>query len=190
LLVAYAEASPEAGEQEINRLIETYPSQRGSALKARTILLARQCGRLSRLTEVSELAARLPKVLADTSPKRDACEKRSTRSPAANAAGHGHASVLPRTLARALVAEISGFQGKIAGFREPLATEFRNASQAWLTLAQRQYDDARTVLAKSRTPQLFRAGDPVDRSQEAFVERNEVVGEVEVKSCSAPAAPD
>ena len=35
------------------------------------------------------------------------------------------------------------------------------------------------MLAKSRTPQVFRAGDPVDRSQEAFVERNEVVGEVE-----------
>ena len=82
-------------------------------------------------------------------------------------------------LARALVAEINGFQGKIAGFREPLATEFRKASQAWLTLAQRQLDEARTVLAKSRTPQVFRAGDPVDRSQEAFVERNEVVGEVE-----------
>jgi hypothetical protein len=74
-------------------------------------------------------------------------------------------------------------------FREPLATEFRQASDAWLNLAHRQLDEARTVLAKSRTPQVFRAGDPVDRDQEAFVERNEVVGEVEGQIMLATGCP-
>ena len=41
LLVAYAEVAPEGAKAEIERLIDTYPSQRHQALIARTILLAR-----------------------------------------------------------------------------------------------------------------------------------------------------
>lgn len=42
LLVAYAEYAPELGKREIERLIQSYPSQRHAALKAQTILLTRQ----------------------------------------------------------------------------------------------------------------------------------------------------
>jgi hypothetical protein len=42
LLVAYAEYAPELGKREIERLIQSYPSQRHAALKAQNILLARQ----------------------------------------------------------------------------------------------------------------------------------------------------
>ncbi|MCY2987083.1 MAG: ATP-binding protein [Planctomycetota bacterium] len=180
LLVAYAEASPVEGEQELNRLSEKYPSQQPSALWARTILVARQCGRRSRLTEVPELAARLPEgdrgYLAETRRLREMIDEIARLQARLDTVTR---PFFREPLARSLVAEINAFQGTIAGFHEPLASEFRKASQAWLALAQRQWDEARTVLAKSRTPQVFRAGDPVDRSQEAFVERNEVVGEVE-----------
>lgn len=154
------------------------------------MILARQCGRLSRLTEIPELAARLPEgargYLAQTPRVREMVDELSRIQARLDTVTR---PFFREPLARALVAEINGFQGQIAGFREPLATEFRKASQAWLALAHRQWDDARAVLSKSRTPQVFRAGDPVDRSQEAFVERNEVIGEVEGQIMLATGCP-
>jgi hypothetical protein len=42
LLVAYAEFEPEAGEREIDRLIDEYPSQRRAAQRARAALVAKR----------------------------------------------------------------------------------------------------------------------------------------------------
>jgi len=81
--------------------------------------------------------------------------------------------------AELLCKEIENFRHRIAGFHEPLATEFRAAAAQWLQVAQRQLDEARAVTGKEPTPQLFRAGDPVNREQEAFVARSNVVGELE-----------
>ena len=81
--------------------------------------------------------------------------------------------------AELLCKEIENFRHRIGGFHEPLATEFRAAAVEWLKIAQRQLDEAKAVLSKEPTPQIFRAGDPVDRDNEAFVPRNGVVGELE-----------
>ncbi|MCB1809902.1 MAG: hypothetical protein KDJ99_33455, partial [Candidatus Competibacteraceae bacterium] len=78
-----------------------------------------------------------------------------------------------------LCKEIESLNYQLAGFYEPLKTEFRAAARQWLELAQAQHQEARAILAKEPTPQLFRAGDPVDRAQEAFVPRLQVIGELE-----------
>ena len=60
LLVAYAERIPEHGIAEIERLIDSYPSQRLTALRARVRLLARESARMTDLTKLHALMAQLP----------------------------------------------------------------------------------------------------------------------------------
>ena len=60
LLVVYAEQSPEAGEREIERLINNYPSQRVAALRARTRLLARSMAHQTHLANLDATASCLP----------------------------------------------------------------------------------------------------------------------------------
>ena len=55
LLVAVAEIDSLFGEKEINRLIDEYPSQRIAALRAKAVLIARQCGRESNLLNLPSL---------------------------------------------------------------------------------------------------------------------------------------
>ena len=60
LLVAYAEQAPDAANQEIERLIDTYPSQRMAALKARTTLIARKAREEINLANLDDIVAKLP----------------------------------------------------------------------------------------------------------------------------------
>ena len=60
LLVAYAEYAPQAGTHEIERLIDSYPSQRMAGLRARTRLLARAAARQPVLSRLDEITASLP----------------------------------------------------------------------------------------------------------------------------------
>ena len=78
-----------------------------------------------------------------------------------------------------LVKEIESFRGRVSGFREPLSSEFRAAADKWLAIAQRQLSEVQSIVGKEPTPQVFRAGDPVDRAQEAFVPRMSVLGQLE-----------
>ena len=81
--------------------------------------------------------------------------------------------------ARNLVLEIRDFQSRISGMREPLATEFRRASDAWLKLAKAQATQASALAQTEPVPQVFRAGDPVAGQQEAFVPRFRVLEDLE-----------
>src|SRR5262245_54632730 len=81
------------------------------------------------------------------------------------------------------------FRDRIGGMREPIVTEFRAAAIDWLSVAERQLRDARTVVTKTATPQVFRAGDPVDRRQEAFVPRYGVIRELEGQLTLATGCP-
>jgi hypothetical protein len=87
--------------------------------------------------------------------------------------------VLREPFARLLCKEIENFRGRISGLYEPLATEFRAAADQWLMIAEKQLRKAQAVVEKERAPQVFRAGDPVDREKEAFVPRDSIVGNLE-----------
>ena len=52
LLVSHAEYAPAAGEREIERLINNYPSQRPAALQAKTILMARKAAQEKNLRKL------------------------------------------------------------------------------------------------------------------------------------------
>jgi hypothetical protein len=178
--VDYAEKCPLAGRRELARLTDKYPSQRMAALRAQATLIARRCGQATRLAELSSIVAELPggdrgflKQTADVRERMSGIARLQSRIDTANR------PFLREPLARALRAEIEAFQGRVAGLREPLASEFRAAARNWLEIADRQLKDVQTVLAKTPLPAVFRAGDPVDRNQEAFVERNGVIGEFE-----------
>jgi len=179
LLVQHAGAFPDNGNAEIERLIDRYPSQRTAALRARTILLAREAGRAARLSTIDGIVPKLlegdrgfllqvPVVrqslseIADLQRQLDAMDRAFLRAP----------------YVRQLVMAIENFRLRAIGMREPLATEFRAAADSWLKIAQTQADDATAVLTREPSPPLFRAGDPIQREREAFIPRYAVIGEL------------
>jgi hypothetical protein len=190
LLVAYAEVAPATAEAEIERLIDTYPSQRHQALIARTILLARAAAAETRLGRLDQMVAALPEgdkgFLAQTAQVK---------------AGVGEIAALQRQLdtmtrpafrepvAGQLTARIETFAHRIAGFAQPLASEFRRAAASWLAIAQRQHDEAKCRVTREATPQVFRAGEPVKRDIEAFVPRMPIIEQLEGQIMLATGCP-
>jgi AAA ATPase domain len=190
LLVAYADVSPEAGNAEIERLISSYPSQRMQALRARTILLAREAGAQRDLTRLDAIVGGLPEgdrgFLAQTSQVREMVS--------AIAASQSRLDTIDRAFMREpyaslLVKEIENFQGRVSGFHEPLASEFPAAADNWLGIAERQLSEIQSIVGKDPTPQVFRAGDPVDRAQEAYVPRMNMLGQLERQVMLATGCP-
>jgi hypothetical protein len=180
LLVDYAEKAPESGSAEIERLISHYPSQRVMALRARVRLLARQAGKTEDLIFLDEIVAALPEgkkgFLAQTSQLRAAVHEIVTLQSRLNTIDR---PVLRELFAQLLCKEIENFRHRIGGFYEPLASEFRRAADQWLEIAKRQLREAQAVAKMDPVPQVFRAGDPVDREKEAFVPRDSIVGNLE-----------
>ena len=180
LLVAYAEGQPEAGAVEIERIINTYPAQAGEALSAKTILLARQAGRAVRLIDLPGVTAQLPQ-----GKKKYLAQTADVHLGAVEIANlQGRLDTMDRPLfrqptAELLLKEVQNFGHRMAGFEEPLKTEFRAAAQHWEKLARQQLDQIQAVLGQEPVQQFYRSGDPVDRNREAFVPRNGVTGELE-----------
>jgi AAA ATPase domain len=190
LLVAYAGISPEAGDAEIERLISSYPSQRMQALHARTTLLAREAGAQQDLARLDAIVARLPEgdkgFLRQTSDIRRLVGEIAAEQRRLDAIDR---SVLRQPYAALIVSKVESFHGRVAGFREPLASEFRAAADQWLIIAGRQLAEVQSIAGKEPIPQLFRAGDPVDRSQEAFVARMGVLDQIERQIMLASGCP-
>jgi hypothetical protein len=180
LLVDYVEKAPESGVAEIERLISNYPSQRVMALRARVRLLARQAGKTADLVILDEIVAALPEgkkgFLAQTTQLRTAVHDVVTLQSRLNTIDR---PVLRELFAQLLCKQIENFRHRISGFYEPLATEFRAAADQWLEIAEKQRREAQAVVKKDPVPQVFRAGDPVDREKEAFVPRDSIVGNLE-----------
>ena len=77
----------------------------------------------------------------------------------------------------------------MAGLRYPLNTAFREAALARLALAERQHSDAKRILETQPVAQVFRAGDPVERSQEAFLPRWPIIEELQGQITLATGCP-
>ncbi len=190
LLVAYADLDSRKGRKEIRRLIDHYPSQRRQALRAQTVLIARETARATDLARLDDLVAHLPEgrrsYLAETRRLREKLHRISVLAARLVAVERPY---LKEAQAALLLKEIELFEQQIAGFRQPLATEFRAAAQRWLELASAQHSAARAVASGEPIRQVFRAGDPVDRQQEAFVPRDGVFGELERQVLLATGCP-
>lgn len=190
LLADYAEYEPQAGEREIDRLIDNYPTQEGSGLRALARLIARRAGRETDLARLAERVAELPegekKFLKWTARiKADLLEiaRLQIRLNTQNR------PFLREPTARALLMAVREFREKVAGYPDPLASEFRAAASNWLALAEAQHRQASSVLEREPMPQVFRAGDPVRREREAFVRRDAVLGEIDRQLTLATGCP-
>ena len=143
-------------------------------------LIARETGRQNDLTRLPLLVNRLPEgdkgFLAQVPRIREWVNEIAQQQTRLNTIDR---PFFREPLAQTLHTEIENFMHRVSGFHEPLASEFRAAARRWLEIAERQLAEARAVTTKEPTPQVFRAGDPVDRSQEAFVPRNSVFGDLE-----------
>jgi hypothetical protein len=189
LLVAYFELSPEAGFAEIVRLI-SYSSQHMQVFRAETTALARIAGEERDLSRIDERVAALPSgakgFLAQTPRVQKMVGEIAGLQRRLDAIDR---PVLREPYATVVVKEIENFRGRVAGFPEPLGSEFRDAADRWLLVAQRQLREVKSVTGKEPTPQLFRAGDPVDRAHEAFVPRMGVLGQLERQVMLATGCP-
>ncbi len=180
LLVAQAEAKRWRGKYAIERIIRHYPAQRREALKAKVILLARRAARVTDLTQLDSLLARLPEgekgFLAQTRQIRAEVSELGRLQTRLNTANR---PAFQEMYAENLYQAIDSFRHRIQGFHEPLATEFGAAALQWLKLAEAQRAAATAKLTTKPTEQFFRAGDPVNREQEAFAERTAVLEQLE-----------
>ncbi|MEO5374501.1 MAG: ATP-binding protein [Alphaproteobacteria bacterium] len=180
LLAAYAEHDAEAGGREIGRLIDTYPAQRPAALRAQARLIARAAGREADLARLDPIVARLPEggtgFLAET---RRVKERVADIADVQRRLDTLWVPLVRETHARLLCREIEAFRATVGGFHEPLRSEFTAAADRWADRAKAQHEQIRAVLNKEPAPQIFRAGDPVDRTQEAFITRDAITATVE-----------
>lgn len=87
--------------------------------------------------------------------------------------------ILREPFAQMLVKEIENFRYRIEGFSTPLSSTLKYAATNWLKLAKIQLDNVRCITTQKHAPQVFRAGDPIDVDQEAFVYRYNIIDEIE-----------
>ena len=189
LLTAYAEQHPQAGEQEIERLIVTYPAQRMAALRAKARLMARRAAAepLERLdTAVADLPEGAAGFLRDTSKLRDMVGEIARLQHCLDGQDR---PFLREPVAAQLAEKIENVRHRIGGLSEPLASEFRATAQHWSARAHDQHAAIRHKLERSPAPLVFRAGDPVERSREAFVPRTRVVGQLDRQLTLATGCP-
>ena len=189
-LLALWDASPEIGEREIERLISSYPSQRMEALKARVAVIAREAKASENLARLDDIVNRLAEggkgYLAETPRVREMVARIAEAQRRVDSVDR---PFLRQPYAEAIVMRIEAFHVQISGFHEPLFSEFRKAADAWLKRAQAQLEQIKKITGREPRPQVFRAGDPVDRSQEAFVPRMGVIGQVERQVTLASGCP-
>ncbi len=189
LLLAYFEHDPGAARAEVERLIDTYPSQRWQALKAKTAIVARDASEHADLTQLPTVLAALPE--GDEGFLRQVPRLRELAAAIAERQQQLDQATYPtvrKQLAELLVQQIESFRDQIGGFEEPLQSEFRKAALAWRDRASGQFAAALGTQTNTTT-QLFRAGDPVDREQEAFVYRTAIVAELEQQVFLATGCP-
>lgn len=152
--------------------------------------LVREAARESDLTALPRLLADLPHgeegFLADIPSVLDGVARIARAQMALNAADR---PFLRESSAMDLVQEIKTYQHQAAGFRYPLWASLTAAATEWLKRAERQLDEVRKIMKRDATLQVFRAGDPVDLSKEAFVLRASVVGEIDRQISLATGCP-
>ncbi|MGH9836010.1 MAG: AAA family ATPase, partial [Blastocatellia bacterium] len=190
LLVNYADKNGGEGVDEIERLINNYPSQQMQAWFAKVVLLARVYGNSGDLIQLKELVAQLPEgkkgFLAQTAQVRKLVSEIIKAQDLVNTINR---PIFQEPTAQLLCSRIDNFRHSVARLHKVLAREFHTAANRWFEIAERQLVKAQNITNKEATPQIFSAGLPVNRDHEAFVVRNSVVGELEQQIMSSTACP-
>jgi hypothetical protein len=147
-------------------------SEADAKINERIRRLARIAARERDLEQLDEHVERLPdgttNVLKDVPKLRTMVQEIAQLQRRLKAAQR---PVFQEPMADQLVTKIENFWHRVAGLNEPLASEYRAAALEWQSRAAEQLEEIRNRLAHAPKAQVFRAGDPVDRSNEAFVPR-------------------
>lgn len=179
LLVAYTEYAPEAAHQEIDRLIDHYPSQRMAALWARTRLIARASAQESNLSRLDTCVAQLPVgnqgILVQIPKVQEMVGEISRLQTHLNNLDR---AFLRPPIAALLVKKIRSFQDQIARLPKLLANEFGQAACQWLRIAENQYHQIQSASFKTALPIPFRSDGSIDPNQAAFVPREGVISDL------------
>jgi hypothetical protein len=149
---------------------------RGALLLAETVILARKAARVHELTDVHSIFSRMPEgekgFLRETRRLREMVENVTGYQVRLSEAG---LPIVREVYAQMLLDAVCSFSSQVQGFREPLAREFGAAAKEWSRLAEKQLQTARAALRPDLIPQVFVAGDFVDRKRGAFVPRYSVI---------------
>lgn len=189
LLIDYWAVDRGSANNAIERLIHLSPGRRLEALIARVSVIALE-SRETPLGQLDRVAGGLPE--GDKGFLQQTPQVRTMINEIAEASRRLETVDRPflrEPYAEILVSKIDAFIGRVGGFREPLASGFGSAAYTWLTRARSELEDIRRITGREPAPQVFRAGDPVDRTQEAFVPRLGVIGQVERQFTLATGCP-
>jgi hypothetical protein len=119
-------------DREIRRLISELPAQKAIALRVLVRLRARGAARITNLTELSRLLSDLPEgdrgIFAQTRRLRELAEEIQQQQRRVDATNRSYFREIET---RNLISQIKGFQGAVSGMREPLASDFLRAAEAW-----------------------------------------------------------
>ncbi len=156
------------------RNIDHQPRPRGAALRAEIKLIAREAAKEKRLSQLDTIVAKLPsdegfqawipkiKVLVGEITQLQRQIDTLTRP------------YFKEPKAELLCAKIENFQHVMNDFPTPLREEFQQAARQWRILAEQQYRETQVVLAR----EPFLAGNAIDRTKNAFVQRDHVLSEL------------
>ena len=180
LLVAYHDAKPTAAAAEIERLIDTYPSQRNAALRAKAIVVARRAAQLGDLTQIDATLEVLPAgkkgFLAEAEAAR---QKAHEVTVAAQRLENSLRGYLRAPYAESLVDKIEIFRHQIAGFKQPLSTELRKAADDWQEIAHAKLTEAQKLVPGGQFQPVFRASETLDREVDAYLPRRGLLMDLE-----------
>ena len=190
LLTVLYKQNPDYAEAEIERLVNTYPSQKNEALKARAIILAEKSQKISDLTQLDDLISQLPEgdkgFLAQTTTIKDKVATIARQRMLTNTATRAY---MRKAHLETLASQIEALMHQVVGFNEPLASCFGKAAKSWLIRTKDELEQGQTMVMHQQVFQVFRAGDPVDRDQEAFVPRLHTIGQIERQLTMAQGCP-
>ncbi len=180
ILLTYYETQPIAATDTIDNLIRTYPSQRISAIKAKTVIIIRNSAKLKDLSLLNLEINKLPEgdkgFLKQTGQIKEFVNGIVSLQNKVNE--HDRPSY-KYGYAKNLELSINDFRNRVGGYYDFLSNELTIASSNWLEAASKQRLGLENILKKNFILQIFRAGDPIDKEKEAFVKREKVIAEIE-----------
>ena len=188
LIARYSEIEPEAGRREIYRLLE-HPHQRKTAVLALCRIIARESAKETNLGHLDEIMAHLPSNKSFLTEIKSVQKAASEISELQRRLNTLNRAFLREPTADLLYKTIQIFQSQVSGYQEPFGSEFRQAAANWSIIAEQQHQQIRDALNRKPVHQVFRAGDPVDSTQEAFIQREAVLGELDRQLTLATGCP-
>ena len=149
VLLSYVASSPEAGREEVKRLIHSDFYQAGAAWRVQTALIIRSSGRITDLRQLELILGTLPVGEKGYLSQTKEVYQKGYEIAAQQDNYLSELGVYFRVkAANQQVALIESFIKRIPSYDEPLASELKDATKTWLELAKKQLEEAQVVMGR------------------------------------------